>query len=79
MTENYYLPVLFTEEKRRRYAEWGIKKEKFLLPFVIITILIDLIVVQAPLTGKTDNRLWKFYISSMRKVKQFLWLHMTKH
>lgn len=44
MTETYYLPVLFTEDERRKYAEWGIKKEKVLIPFAIITILIDLLV-----------------------------------
>lgn len=45
MTEKYFLPVLFTEEERRRYADWGIKKEKVLIPFAIITILIDLFVI----------------------------------
>lgn len=23
MEEKYYLPVLFTEEERKKYAEWG--------------------------------------------------------
>lgn len=45
MTETYYLPVLFTEEERRRYAEWGAKKEKALLPFAAITIALDLLVL----------------------------------
>ncbi len=45
ITEKYYLPVLFTEEERRRYAEWGIKKEKALLPFAVITIMLDLLVL----------------------------------
>ena len=40
MTENYELPVLFTEEERKAYASWGIKKEKLLMPFAIATILI---------------------------------------
>ena len=40
MTENYELPVLFTEEERKAYAAWGIKKEKVLMPFAIATILI---------------------------------------
>ena len=40
MTENYELPVLLTEEGRKAYASWGIKKEKALMPFVIATILI---------------------------------------
>ena len=40
MTENYELPVLFTEEERKAYASWGIKKEKVLIPFAIATILI---------------------------------------
>lgn len=43
--EKYYLPVLFTEDEQKRYAEWGIKKEKFLVPFAIITIVIDVIAV----------------------------------
>lgn len=40
MTESYELPVLFTEEERRQYAAWGIKKERVLLPFAIATALI---------------------------------------
>lgn len=40
MTESYELPVLFTEEERKAYADWGIKKEKVLIPFAIVTILI---------------------------------------
>ena len=42
MTESYELPVLFTEEERKAYAAWGIKKEKVLMPFAVITILIYL-------------------------------------
>lgn len=45
MEEKYYLPVLFTEEERKKYAEWGMKKEKVLVPFALITILIDLTVL----------------------------------
>lgn len=45
MEEKYYLPVLFTEEERIKYAEWGMKKEKVLVPYAIITIFIDLLVV----------------------------------
>lgn len=40
MTECYELPILFTEEERKAYASWGIKKEKALMPFAIATILI---------------------------------------
>ena len=40
MTESYELPVLFTEEERRAYAAWGMKKEKVLMPFAIATIFI---------------------------------------
>ena len=29
MTESYELPVLFTEEERKAYADWGIKKKKY--------------------------------------------------
>ena len=28
MTEKYDLPIKFTEEERKAYAAWGIKKEK---------------------------------------------------
>ena len=42
MTESYELPVLFTEEERKAYAAWGMKKEKVLIPFAVITILIYL-------------------------------------
>ena len=28
MYEKYELPIRFTEEQRKKYAEWGIKKEK---------------------------------------------------
>lgn len=42
MTGTYELPVLFTEEERKAYAAWGMKKEKVLLPFAMITILIYL-------------------------------------
>lgn len=45
MSEKYYLPVLYTEEERKKYAEWGIKKERFLMPFAVITIIVDLIVI----------------------------------
>ena len=72
MTENYYLPVLFTEEERRRYAEWGIKKEKFLLPFVIITILIDLIVVLGTVmyffAARENEPYFSMYLSAWGKV-----------
>ncbi len=44
MPEYYNLPVLFTEEERRSYAAWGIKKSKALKPFAIITIIIDILV-----------------------------------
>ena len=40
MTESYELQVLFTEEERNTYADWGIKKEKVLMPFAIATVLI---------------------------------------
>ncbi len=40
MTERYELPVLFTEQERRNYAAWGMKKEKVLMPFAIVTVLI---------------------------------------
>lgn len=29
MTESYELQVLFTEEERNTYADWGIKKRKY--------------------------------------------------
>lgn len=43
MTEYYNLPVLFTEEERKQYAAWGIKKEKTLLPFAIIAAIIEVL------------------------------------
>ena len=47
MTEHYNLPILFTEEERQRYAAWGIKKEKTLLPFGIIAAIIEVLGVTA--------------------------------
>lgn len=41
MTEFYNLPVLFTETERERYAEWGIKKEKTIMPLAILAISLD--------------------------------------
>lgn len=43
--EIYYLPVSFTKEENEAYAKWGLKKEKFLVPMIIITILIDILVI----------------------------------
>ncbi len=43
--ETYDLPVLFTEEERRKYAEWGCRKEKVLIPFAVTAIVIDVIVL----------------------------------
>ncbi len=45
MIEQYNLPVLFTEEERRRYAEWGIKKSKIFMPFCVIVILMNFLVI----------------------------------
>ncbi len=36
MTEYYNLPVLFTEEERSRYAQWGMKKSKVMMPMGIL-------------------------------------------
>ncbi len=36
MPEKYYLPVLYTEEERKKYAEWGIKKEKRMKSILMI-------------------------------------------
>lgn len=64
-SEKYYLPVLFTEEERRSYAAWGIKKEKVLLPYAVVAICIDLFVLLGTcaylvlaLTGETDGPLY---------------------
>ena len=38
MTESYELPVLFTDDECKAYAAWGMKKEKVLMPFALITI-----------------------------------------
>ncbi len=40
MTEQYHLPVKFTEEERERYAAWGIKKEKVSAPLFVLFLLI---------------------------------------
>ena len=45
MYEKYELPIRFTEEQRKKYAEWGIKKGKVLMPMAAVTILIDLLTV----------------------------------
>ena len=45
--ETYHLPVLYTEDERSSYAAWGIKKEKLLMPFAIVTIIIDAFVLCA--------------------------------
>lgn len=45
--ETYHLPVLYTEDERSSYAAWGIKKEKLLLPFAVVTIIIDAFVLCA--------------------------------
>ena len=45
--ETYHLPVLYTEDERSSYAVWGIKKEKLLLPFAVVTIIIDAFVLCA--------------------------------
>ena len=37
MTESYELPVLFTDDECKAYAAWGMKKEKVLMPFALIT------------------------------------------
>ena len=45
MYEKYELPIRFTEEQRKKYAEWGIKKGKVLMPMAAVTIGIDLLTV----------------------------------
>ncbi len=62
MTECYELPVLFTEEERKAYADWGMKKEKALMPFAAATVLIY--IVAAVLVGwrvwgiREEDHLW---------------------
>ena len=43
MTESYEPPVLFTDDECKAYAAWGMKKEKVLMPFALITILIYMV------------------------------------
>lgn len=45
MYEKYELPIRFAKEQREKYAEWGIKKEKVLMPMAAVTIVIDLLTV----------------------------------
>ena len=56
MYEKYELPIRFTEEQRKKYAEWGIKKGKVLMPMAAVTIGIDLLTVLWDLFDfKTDR------------------------
>ena len=55
MTESYELQVLFTEEERNTYADWGIKKEKVLMPFAIATVLIYVVTA-----AFVSSSCWKF-------------------
>ena len=69
MTESYELPVLFTEEERRAYAAWGMKKEKVLLPFAAVTILIYLAAAALVVTKvwgvrESDHLLFQFLVQS---------------
>lgn len=69
MAEKYELPVLFTEEERREYAAWGMKKEKTLLPFAIATILIYiaaavLIVIKVWGVRETDHIWFQILVQS---------------
>ena len=43
MLEKYDMPVKFTEEERKAYAAWGIKKRKTMAPYVVIVLLIDIL------------------------------------
>lgn len=45
MPEYYNLPVLFTEEERSRYAQWGLKKEKMLKPMMLVSAVVYFVVV----------------------------------
>lgn len=45
MTEYYNLPVRFNEEERAAYAAWGMKKEKTLVPYAVVVIVIDVILM----------------------------------
>ena len=68
MTESYELPVLFTEEERKAYADWGIKKEKVLIPFAIVTILIyiaaaALVVMKVLGMRESDHLLFQILVS----------------
>ncbi len=45
MIETYDLPILFSEEERRRYAQWGIKREKFATPLMVLVLVLDLVLV----------------------------------
>ena len=68
MTEHYNLPVLFTEEERQRYAAWGIKKEKTLLPFGMIAAIIEVLGLTALviylLGVRSQNPYFSAYLST---------------
>ena len=69
MTEKYDLPIKFTEEERKAYAAWGIKKEKVMVPYVIImivvfTISIALVIMQVWKIRNTDSILFRVILDS---------------
>lgn len=89
-SEKYYLPVLFTEEERRKYAAWGLKKEKVLLPYAVVAICIDLFVLLGTcaylvlaLAGETDHPLYlgiwgKIIFSAANKLELLLLILLLK-
>ena len=64
MTESYELPVLFTDDECKAYAAWGMKKEKVLMPFALITILIYMVATvrsEERRVGKECRSRWSPY------------------
>lgn len=68
VVEVYDLPVKFTEEEREYYANWGIKRQKLLIPLfvisgIVIGITISFFVIK--LVGLYHTDYWRY--------KSFIW------
>lgn len=84
MAESYEIPILFTEQQREAYAAWGIKKEKVLLPFAAVTVLIDIaaiIFVAIKVWGirESDHLMFQILVQSewFGMIADFLAIGMT--
>lgn len=84
MAESYEIPIFFTEQQSEAYAAWGIKKEKVLLPFAAVTVLIDIaaiIFTAIKVWGirESDHLMFQILVQSewIGKIADFLAIGMT--